>query len=210
MADEGATFYYVSKHFFDFQKTCNFLEKVGLHIKHPETQLITGINKNGEFVETKAENIQEMIYNSKNLGVNLYLESGYRSFWSFIELNDYFCQHFSFNFFDYYYIEEKVAEIFIEFAVQELTEINQGFLGFTLDQDGATDAYDFGEIFERGNQETLSSFYISDITFLPKDKTNRITLDNESKIIQLNQNFNCIAKNKDLADYLKTLLQSSY
>lgn len=88
-----------------------------------------------------------------------------------------------------------------------MTENAQGFLGFTLDQDGATDAYDFGEIFEPGNKETLSSFYISDITFLPKEKTNRIALDDESKIIHLNQNFDCIAKNEDLANYVTTLLK---
>ncbi|BAZ45675.1 hypothetical protein NIES4102_27010 [Chondrocystis sp. NIES-4102] len=206
MANEGATFYYSSKQLFDFQQACLFLENHHLSIRSPDTQLISCINGSSEFIETNQENIQEIIYNSQNAGVYLYLESGHRLFWSFVAQSNYFYQSFGFNYLDYLQIEEMVSKIFTKFALEELIKIDEGFLGFTLDQFGTTDAYDFGEIFDQGNREILSSFYISDITFLPKDKINRITLDDESKIIQLNENFDCIAKNKDLADYLKSLL----
>jgi hypothetical protein len=207
MAEEGATLYYVSKQYFDFQKAYNYLEKVGLHIRHLNTKLITGINKDGEFVETKQKNIQEMIYGDKNSGIYLYLESGHRILWSFVEQKDYFFQNFSFNYLNYSQTEEIVSKVFVRFAVEELAEVDKEFLGFTLDRYGLTEDYNFGEIFEYGSKEMLSSFYISDMTFLPTNKINRIAMDNECKIIQLNQNFNCISKNEDLADYLKTFIK---
>lgn len=205
MADEGATFYYVSKQFFNFKKTCDFLEKAGLHIRHPDTQLITGINRNGDFVETKQENIQKMIYDDKNSGVYLHLDSGHRIFWSFVETNNYFVINFTFNYLEYIQIEKEISNIFIRLSLKEISE-NNNFLYFTLDQFGQTDYCNFDNIFDLKNDEKLNKECISDITFLPEDKISKIALDHDSEIIHLNQSFDCIAKNSDLADYVKSLL----
>jgi len=209
MAEEGVTLYYVSKQLFNFQKTCDFLANAGLHIRHPNTQLISVRNEKGdESAETKQEKVQEIIHNDKYLGITLWLDSGYRVNWSFSQQDDFFFENFGIAHLEDIEIEE-ISKFFIKFALQELAEVERGFLGFTLDQYGQTDHYDFREIFEKGNQETLSPFYISDITFLPREKMNRVTLDNESEIIRLNQSFDCIAKNQDLSNYLKTLLKPS-
>jgi hypothetical protein len=198
MADEGITIYYCFNEFFNFQKTCNYLERMGLHNRHPQTQLIMGSSAKeykleynfNDFAETNQEKVQEIIYSAKYSGISLWLDSGHRVRWSFSQQDNYFLENFGISHLEDTEIE-KISKFFIKFALQELTEVEQGFLGFTLDQFGSTDAYDFGEIFENGNKETLSPFYISDITFLPKDKMNRVALDNESEVIRLNQSFDC-------------------
>ncbi|MDJ0592311.1 MAG: hypothetical protein QNJ72_20345 [Pleurocapsa sp. MO_226.B13] len=213
MADEGATFYYISKHFFDFEKICNYLKRFGLSIKHPDTELITGIGEENDFSEIQEEKIRDLVYNTSNLGVDLWTkgnylnqEYNYRIFWSFYEQNNCFVQNFGFNYLEYDRIEKEISKIFIQFALQELAEVGDKLLGFTLDQFGTTEYYDFGKIFEPENKETLSHHCIPDITFLPREKMNQVQLDSESEIIRLNQSFDCIAREKNLSDYLKTLL----
>ena len=205
MADEGATIYYTSKQKDSFGRACNYFNKSGLFIQNPDTKLITGIDK-GDFSETSKEKVQELIYQSKEVGLELWLETNERIFWSFIERNNFLLQNFTFNYLNYDDIEQKISKIFVKFALQELKEANKYFLSFTLDQFGHYEDYDFSKIFEPENNEILSHHYISDITFLPRDKIKRISLNDECQIISINQQFDCIAKNQELADYVRSLL----
>ena len=205
MADEGATIYYYSKQSFSFERTCNYLNQSGWFIKNPNTQLITGINE-GDFAEKNQNKVKQIVVQSKELGIEIWSNNKQRIFWSIIERNNFFLQNFTFNYLDYDDIEKRTSKIFLEFALQELTEVGEGMLGFTLDQFGHTEYYDFETIFEPDNSEILTDRYFPDITFLPKEKFTRVSLNDECEIIQLNQKFDCIAKNQELSNYLKSLL----
>ena len=53
-----------------------------------------------------------------------------------------------------------------------------------------------------------SLLYINHQANLTLNFVEYIALNDECEIIQLNQKFDCIAKNKELSNYLKTLLES--
>ena len=202
MAAEGATFYYTSKQAFDFKRAYTFLAESGLYIKHPDIQMISGIYID-EFEELDVEKIEEM-FNTNRMGIHLRLENKDRIFWSFGE--DKVFAHNIGNLFDEYH-EKVVSEASIQFALSEINT-NEEFLGFTLNILGVYEEYDFETIFDPDNSEILTHRYFADITFLPKEKFNKVSLNDECKIIQLNQRFDCIAKNEELSNYLKSLLQS--
>ena len=204
---DGATLYYASKKSFSFERTIFKLSELGISIRHPNTKLITGIDGNlKEFSETDLTKVKNIIYQAKHSGMHLWLETPQTLFGSFVNQNKYFFQHFSFCYLDYDEIEQKISQIFIKFALHELGEVGDEVLCFTLDQFGYTEEYDFIEIFEPSNQKILSSDCIPDLVFLPREKITRITLANKCQIIGINQKFDCIAKNPELADYLKSLL----
>ena len=206
MAEEGATFYYGSKQNLNFEDNCNFLEKAGLHLRHPETQLIYGLGTNGEFTEQEFKKVQTIIYRDKDSGVFLHLDSGHRILWSFFEYDNIVHENFTFKYLECFQIDEMMSKTFTDLVIKKVIKTDTQFLGFTLDLYGETEAYDFWEFFDDTNKDTLNSRYISDLTFLPKEKINRFHLDEKVEIITVNQNFICIAKNKDLANYLKSLL----
>ena len=201
MAEEGATFYYTSKQALNFQKTYSYLAELGLYIKHPDIQLISGIYNGDDFEESDVEKIEDM-FNTNNMGIHLRLENKDRIFWSFVERNVFY--HYIGCWFDEYH-EKVVSEASIQFALSEINT-NQKFLGFTLDIFGATEEYNLETIFEPDNSEIFTYRYFADLTFLPKDKLTRVSLNDEYEIIQLNQKFDCIAKNKNLSAFLKSLL----
>ena len=99
-----------------------------------------------------------------------------------------------------------MCEIFTSLAIKQIAEIGTRFLGFTLDMYGETETYDFENIFDNANIYTLNQSCISDLTFIHKEKMSQFDLDEKVEIITLNHNFLCIAKNEDLAKYLKGLL----
>ena len=202
MAEEGATFYYISKQAFDFKKAYTYLAQSGLYIKHPDIQLISGINDSDEFEESDVEKIEEM-FNTNSMGIHLRLKNKDRIFWSFVELNNVFSHNIGCWFDEYH--EQVVSEASIRFALFEINT-NEEFLGFTIDIFGETEEYRFETIFEPDNSEIFTDRYFPDITFLPKEKFTRVSLNDECEIIQLNQKFDCIAKNKELSNYLKSLL----
>ena len=206
MAREGAIFYYTSKQALDFKKAYTFLAESGLYIKHPDIQLISGIYIKDEFEESDVEKIQKIFNTEKhinNLGIHLRLENKDRIFWSFVELNNVFSHNIGCWFDEYH--EKVVSEASIRFALSEINT-NEEFLGFTIDIFGETEEYRFEKIFEPDNSEIFTYRYFPDITFLPKEKFTRVSLNDECEIIQLNQKFDCIAKNKELSNYLKSLL----
>lgn len=206
MTQEGATIYYSLKQVLNFEKVCSYLQELGLSIRNPDTQLITGILANGgDFEDTSLKKAQAL-FELKNFGFYLWLENGHIIFWSSVQQNNYYFHNFAFNSLDGDEIEQKASNIFIKFALQQLKADNRNFLGFTLDQFGNTEEYNFSEIFDSGNQEILSSDCIPELLFLPREKIQRITVDSKSQMIKINQNFDCIAKNQKLADYLKSLL----
>ncbi len=94
----------------------------------------------------------------------------------------------------------------IEYALQELLEIGKNFLGFSIDQYGQTDSDDNFDSFITKQKETLKYHDPPDLLFLPKDKLSQIILDDNFIIVQLNQNFTCVAKNSDLLNFTKSLL----
>ena len=204
MAEEGATFYYRSKQALDFKKAYTFLAKSGLYIKHPDIQIVSGIHNGDDFEESDVEKIEEM-FNTNSMGIHLRLENKDRIFWSFVELNNVFSHNIGCWFDEYH--EKVVSEASIQLALSEINT-NEEFLGFTVDIFGATEEYRFETIFEPDNSEIFTDRYFPDLTFLPKDKFSKISLNDECEIIQLNQKFDCIAKNKELSNYLKSLLQS--
>lgn len=207
MTMDGATLYYISKKSFSFERVSFYLSKLGLSVRHSDTQLITGIDGNlKEFSETDFQQVQNIIYQAKHSGLHFWLETLESLLGSFIDQNEYFFQHFSFSYLDYDNIEQNISQIFIKFALSELTELGEEILCFTLDQFGITEEYDFVEIFEPGNKQKLSSKCIPDLVFLPREKIKKIALNNECEIIRINDKFDCIAKNIELADYLKSLL----
>ena len=206
MTQEGATIYYSSKQFFNFKKACSSLNELGLSIKNPETLLITGVGINGDDFEESSLNKAKALFKFSNFGFDIWLENAHKTFWSFVEKDNYFFHNLAFNYLDCDDIEKRVSQIFIKFAFQESEDICENFLGFTLDQFGHHEDYDFSKIFEPDNNEILSHRYISDITFLPTDKIKRISLNDECQIISINQRFDCIAKNQELADYVRSLL----
>ena len=206
MTQEGATIYYSLKKSFDFKKSCSSLNKLGLFVRNPETHLITGIGTKGnDFEESSIEKAQDL-FQFRDLGFDIWLENDHKTFWSFVEQDNYFFQNLAFNYLDYNDIEQRVSQIFIKFALQELEDVSENFLGFTLDQFGHNEDYDFSRILQQNDNDILNHHYISDIVFLPRDKIKKIALGNESQIIRINQKFDCIAKNQELADYLKSLL----
>ena len=126
-------------------------------------------------------------------------------FWSSVKKENYFFHNFAFNFLDGDEIEQTVSQSFIKFALKDLNN-NDNFLGFTLDQFGHHEDYDFSKIYQPENKDILSHNYISDITFLPRNKIKRLALGSESEIIKVNDRFDCISKNQELGNYLKSLL----
>ena len=201
MAEEGATFYYTSKQALNFQKTYSYLAQSGLYIKHPDIQLISGIYNGDHFEESDVEKIEEM-FNTNNIGIHLRLKNKDRIFWSFVER--YVFSHNIGCYFDEYH-EQVVSEASIQFALSEINN-NEEFLGFTLDLFGETEDYGFEMFFEPDKNEILTTPYFSDITFLPRERFSKVYLNDECEIIQLNQKFDCIAKNKNLSAFLKSLL----
>ena len=206
MAEEGATFYYSSKQDFDFDKSYDYLRNSGLTLKHTDANFIILPGANSEYTEKEIKNIKDIIYKDKNSGMYLFLDSGIHTFWSFVEGNNYFFEHFTFNYIGCLEVEERLCEIFTSFAIERIAEIGTQFLGFTLDMYGETEAYDFEEIFDNTNKNTLNQSYISDLTFIHQEKMSQFDLDEKVEIITLNHDFICIAKNKALAKYLKGLL----
>lgn len=99
-----------------------------------------------------------------------------------------------------------ISQTFIKLALQEVKNNNDNFLGFTLDQFGHHEDYDFSKIYQPKNNQALSHHYISDIIFLPRNKLKRFDLGNESEVIKINHKFDGIAKNRELGDFLKNLL----
>lgn len=202
MTREGAIFYYTSKQALDFKKAYTFLAESGLYIKHPDIQIISGIYNGDDFEESDVEKIEQM-FNTNSMGIHLRLENKDRIFWSFVELNNVFSHNIGCWFDEYH--EKVVSEASIRLALSEI-DANEEFLGFTIDIFGATEEYRFETIFEPDNSEFFTYHYFPDITFLPKDKLTRVSLNDEYEIIQLNQKFDCIAKDKELSNYLKSLL----
>ena len=200
---EGATFYYTSKQAFNFQETYNYLARAGLYIKHPDIQIISGMYNSDEFEESDVEKIEEM-FNTNSMAIHLRLENKDIICWSFGE--DKVFVHNIGCLFDEYH-EQVVSEASIQLALSEINT-NEEFLGFTLSLFGEYEEYSFETIFDPDNSEILTDRYFSDITFLPKEKFTRVSLNDECEIIQLNQKFDCIAKNNELSNYLKSLLQS--
>ncbi len=205
MADDGVTLYYRSRCSFDLEKACNYLAKSGFFIKQPGTQLITGIGLEDDITETKQKKIKELIHNNNNLGINLWLEPEHCIFWSFSQIDNYFFQNFSFSSLLDLYLE-KLSKVLIEYALQELREIGENFLGFSIDQYGQTDYDDNFDSFITKQKETLKYHDSPDLLFLPKDKLSQIILDDRFEIVQLNQNFTCVAKNPELLNFTKSLL----
>ena len=206
MADEGATFYYVSKQNFNFDKSYNHLKKIGFFLKDPNTHLITVQRCHGEYIGKEFEHVQNIIYKDKSSGVNLYLDSGERTFWSFYETSSYFAENFIFNYIGDLEIEEKSCEMFTNLAIKKITELGTQFLGFTLDMYGETEDYDFEKVFSNANTDILNDSYISDLTILSKDKMNQFILGEKIKVIEVNRDFNCTAKKEKFANYLESLL----
>ncbi len=207
MAEEGATFYYSSKQHFNFDQSYDNLRKSGWFLRLSDTNLITFSGSDGECTDEEIKNIKDIIYKDKYSGVNLfYLDSGYRTYWSFSSENDYFSENLTFNYIGCLQIEEKWCEIFTNHAIEIISEIGSQFLGFTLDMYGETETYEFEKIFDDTDTDTFNSSYISDLTFLPKEKMSQFVLEKTTEVIEVNRNFICIAKNKKLAKYLKGLL----
>lgn len=214
MANEGATFYYFSNKELNYEEIIINLEKFDLLVRNPDTQLISGTIEGNEFEETEEKNFHQFYHNKnhrKQLGINLWVKNNElslydRVFWTNVTKNN-FCYHnFTFCFLDYIQIEEIVSQSFIKLALIESARSNKEFMGFTLDQFGHQEDYNFAKLFHPNNNEILTHHYISDITFLPRNKIKRLTLGSESEVIRINQKFDCIAKNPELADYLKSLL----
>lgn len=206
MTQEGATIYYSSTQSFNFKKAYSSLDELGLSLRNPETLLITGIGTKGDNFEASNIEKAQNLFQFRNFGFDIWLENGHKTFWSFVEQDNYFSQNLAFNYLDCNDIEQKASQIFIKFALQELEDVSENFLGFTLDQFGHNEDYDFNRILQHNNNDILNHDYISDIVFLPRDKIKKIALGNESQIIRINQKFDCIAKNQELASYLKSLL----
>ncbi|MEL6442578.1 MAG: hypothetical protein AAFQ80_25475 [Cyanobacteria bacterium J06621_8] len=207
MTMDGATLYYKSKKSFSFERVIFLMEELGLSCRHPETNLITGINGDlQEFSEASLKQVRNLIYQAQHSGIHFWFETLECLFGSFVEQGHYFFQHFSFSYFDSNSIEQKISHLFLKLALHELAEVEGEILGFTLNQFGQNEEYDFGKIFQPDNKEILSHHYISDITFLPRKKLKKLALGNESEIIRINQRFDCIAKNQELGRYLKSLL----
>ena len=204
MAQEGTTFYYTSKQALNFEKTYSHLTELGLSIKHPDTQIVSGIYIQDEFAELDVKKIQEMfdIKNHINIGIHLWLKNKDRIFWSLGE-NNVFYHNIGCCFDEYH--EQIVSEASIQLALSEINK-NERFLRFTLDLFGDTEDYGFEIIFEPDNNEVLTTRYFPDITFLPRERFSRVSLNDECEIIQLNQKFDCIAKDKNLSAFLKSLL----
>ena len=205
MADEGASFYYVSKQDFDFWQVYNYLENLGLSMKNPNTQKIIGIESGNEMEEEDPENIKKMIDDGISFGINLWSDCGSASFWTIGEIEDCFCQNFGFSSFRDPTVE-KVSKILIKYAVQELNTLDKKFLGFSLDRYGRTEHHEYFEEFITKNQEKINSRNVPDLLFFPKHKMNQIIWDDELKQIEINQNFNCIEHDSDLYDFTKDLL----
>lgn len=204
MTQQGATLYYISKHVFNFDRIYGYLKESGFLIKHPDTQLITGLAEEGDLNETSLEKVKELILNQDDIGIHLWLENGQKMFWSFSTYGNYFSYNFDFiSLLDSDQIEEEISPFFIKLALSELYIEENNFLGFTLDQYGNSEWNDFGEIFDRENKNILNHSYISEITFLPKNMISKITLDNKSRIININKNFDCIARDEKLAASLE-------
>ncbi len=206
MTEEGASLYYLSKQSFNFKKACSSLNELGLSVKNSETLLITGIGTKGDNFEESSIKKAQNLFQFKNFGFDIWLENGHKTFWSFVEQDNYFFHNLAFNYLDCNDIEQRASRIFIKFALQELEDVSENFLGFTLDQFGHNENYDFSKILQPNNNDILSHHYISDIVFLSKEKIKRIYLNEECQIISINQQFDCIAKNQELADYVKSLL----
>lgn len=206
MTQEGATIYYSSNKYFNFKKACSSLSELGLSILDPETLLVTGIGTKGNNFEASSIEKAQDLFKFRNFGFNIWLENGHQTFWSFVEQDNYFHHNLAFNYLDCNDIEQIVSQVFIKFALQELEDICEDFFGFTLDQFGHNEDYDFSKILQPNNNELLSHHYVSDIVFLPRNKIKLIALTNKYQIIRINQKFDCIAKNKELVNYLKSLL----
>lgn len=204
MADQEATLYYFSSQTFDFEKACDYFTSSSLSLKQPGTQSIFCTNKLNSFTESNQEKLKDLVFSQVEFSVKLWLNPEIYIFWSFIQNDDYFFQNFGL-----YYLDDvqmkKMSEVIIEYALKEVFDVDEQIIGFIIDQYGQTDDYDFGS-FLSGQEETINCYCLPDIMYLPQDKLGKVILDKESQVIKLNQNFTCIANNKDLADYLQTLL----
>ena len=147
-----------------------------------------------------------MLYQqNKNLGINLWLDSNRYIFWSFVQQDNYFSQNFGFSSLTDV-LTDRVSKILIKLAINEMMELNENFLGFTIDQYGVTDYHDEFDDFIVRKEKQLKFHDAPDIMFLPKVKTNQINTDDKFLISELNQKFICVAKNSELFNYAKNLI----
>lgn len=100
---------------------------------------------------------------------------------------------------------KKASEVLLIYILNELKRVGEKILGFGIDIDGHTYDYNFEHFFD-GTNKSIDLQYIPDIFLIPKRRMGSIIIDNKFNLIEINDFFIFIVKNKFLLTYIETLI----
>lgn len=200
---EQVFLYYSSRTDFDLDATIIFMGKRGYFLNHPKTKSITIYQKSGES-EVNYEQVKQLLSNNESFSIILWLDSLSYSILSFYSEDEYFVLTFYLDQLNISQIK-RASEVLLVYILNELKRVGDKILGFGIDTDGHTYDYDFEHFFD-GTNKSIDLQYLPDIFLIPKERMDSIVIDNKFNLININDSFICIVKNKFLLTYLETLI----
>ena len=201
MAIREGSIYYRNVEEFDFDKTCDFLEKEGISLaskRKLDNGKILALDDDGDDYEVSYEQVKEKVSSSNYLTINTWLNDEEKIFWSFCPQDGHFVMDFYVGFLCQAG-RDKVSKMFFNFFLSEINSIPQSLLGMFIDKNGRTYDYDFAPVFFT-NSEPVD--YVTDLICLPQEKFGLVEMKPGFSRAELDNGFICASRYPEFLNYL--------
>lgn len=199
MADRKGSIYYLNNDDFDFDRACDFLAKEGLTlIDKPKNGKILALDDEGDDYVISYEQAKQKALSENLFNVTIWLNYQWQTIWTFRRENNCWVQDFYLSFL----LQEgrnQVSKIFVKFFLSEISFNPQSVLGMFIDKNGQTYDYDFAPFFLTDSEEID---YVTDLVCTPKDKLERIKVEPNFGVKELENGFVCVSRYPEFLDYL--------
>lgn len=198
MAEDQCSIYYSSQSNFNLDAIYNFLKQEGVIIDDPQTKMITACDLEVDRYEINFCSVKQKIANQQGVNLLIKLNSSIPNvFWTIRLQDGCWVNDFYFSYLDY-----KETKIFSKILLKFFTEIllvENNCLGMFIDAGGRTYDFDFDPFFIHNEGEID---YITELICVRKDKLNKILINSNHTVRELNNDFVCVTSNKEFLDFI--------